>query len=227
MPALRNAASSRPCSASTGATTAALAARSVTSRPTKEAPRARPRRPVGLGVEVGEDDGHLPLTQQGGEGAAEAAGPSGDQGDVARVPRSHRHHITPGAGTGRGPGCRSAASRPRSARRCRGTARRSPGRPGACSGEKPKQRMPRVSKLLASVPPLMVNGTGRAPGSSAFSAATIRSTDGPSNVVSTAWSWTGHSRVTPSPRARRAAPRTPPPGRRGSGRRWWRWRCPG
>src|SRR5215213_8703135 len=40
MPALRNAASNRPCSASTWATTAALAARSVTSRTAKCAPRS-------------------------------------------------------------------------------------------------------------------------------------------------------------------------------------------
>ena len=70
---------------------------------------------------------------------------------------------------------------------------------GSRSGENPKQRMPSRSKLLASVPPLIVNGTGRAPSSSALSAATIESTSGPSNVVSTALSCTSHSRWMPSP----------------------------
>src|SRR4051794_8220628 len=57
---------------------------------------------------------------------------------------------------------------------------------GSRSGENPKQRMPSRSKLLASVPPPMVNGTGRAPSSSALRAATIWSTTGPPHGVSPA-----------------------------------------
>ena len=148
-------------------------------------------RPVALGVEVGEDDGDLALAQLRGEGAAEAAGPPGDQRDGAGpgVGCGHvvmRPRVRPTAGTGPAPGCRTAATPPAPARRRRGTARRSRGPAGSRSGEKPKQRMPSSLKRLASVPPDSVYGTGRAPASSALSAATIASTSAPSNVVSTA-----------------------------------------
>ena len=45
----------------------------------------------------------------------------------------------------------------------------------------------------------IVYGTGRAPSSSARSAAAIASTSGAVEVVSTAWSWCSHSRTTPAP----------------------------
>ena len=81
-------------------------------------------------------------------------------------------------GTGRAPARRTVVPRPAPARRCRGTARQKFRSAGSRSGEKPKQRMPSRANALASVPPESMYGTGRAPGSSARSAAAIASTSG-------------------------------------------------